>query len=84
MKVTTSKFFKPQNIRPNVFYFRHSYSVKEDNHQLLSLGHHKKGCRAVRFSPAGESLFSVSKDKSLQMVDLDQGTVKHCIKQAHP
>lgn len=61
----------------------HSYSTSEENHVLMILKHHKKACRAVHFSPTGDRLFTASKDKSLQMVDVSQGTVAQSINKAH-
>ncbi|CAH1777728.1 unnamed protein product, partial [Owenia fusiformis] len=63
--------------------FIHSYSTSEKNHELMTLKHHKKACRAVKFSPNGERLFTASKDKSIQMVDLNTGTVVKNIQKAH-
>ena len=50
---------------------------------MVSLSHHRKSCRGLRFSQSGERLFTVSKDKSLQMVDMNAGTVAQKIKKAH-
>lgn len=61
----------------------YSYSTKEKNHQLLTFNHHKKACRAIKFSDDGTLLYSVSKDKSLQCVDLEQGSLKNTIPKAH-
>ncbi|ELU18406.1 hypothetical protein CAPTEDRAFT_20314 [Capitella teleta] len=61
----------------------HSYSTEEQNHLLMTLPHHKKACRAVRFSPGGNLLLSASKDKSISVVDVDQGKVIKSIPKAH-
>ena len=49
----------------------------------MTFEHHKKACRAVRFSADGQELFTASKDKSIQIVDLNTGVVKHKISKAH-
>ncbi|XP_058947791.2 WD repeat-containing protein 55-like [Pocillopora verrucosa] len=61
----------------------HSYSVSEENHLLLELHHHKKACRALTFSLDGLYLYTGSKDKSLQAVDMNSGAVAHSIVKAH-
>ena len=62
---------------------RYSYSKEEKNHPVMTLNHHKKACRAIRFSASGERLFTASKDKSLQMIDVNQGAVAQSLKKAH-
>lgn len=44
---------------------------------------HKKSCRAIRFIPDDNGLISASKDKSIRIIDLDNGKVKFAIKKAH-
>lgn len=61
----------------------YSYSISEENHVLLDLRHHKKACRALSFSPDGLHLFTASKDKSLQAVDMNTGGIAHSVKKAH-
>ncbi|XP_031551133.1 WD repeat-containing protein 55-like [Actinia tenebrosa] len=61
----------------------HSYSTSEQNKKLMELNHHKKACRAVAFSSDGTYLFTASKDKSLQAVDLNTGAVAHTRRKAH-
>lgn len=61
----------------------YSYSAFQQNHLLLDLGHHKKACRALSFSIDGLCLFTASKDKSLQAVDMNTGGVAHSIQKAH-
>ena len=65
------------------YCFRHSYSVGGENNLLMTLNHHKKACRAVRFSDDGNELYTVSKDKSIHTVDLNTGAVKSKIPKAH-
>ncbi|XP_070552585.1 WD repeat-containing protein 55-like isoform X2 [Ptychodera flava] len=60
----------------------YSFSL-EENKKTLTLSHHKKSCRAVVFSEDGQSLCTVSKDKSIQVVDVNTGTVKFRFKKAH-
>ena len=63
--------------------FRYSYSENEDNHLLLTLPHHKKAVRALRFTPSGSQLLSTSKDKSIQVVDMAEGKVIKKLEKAH-
>ncbi|XP_076446005.1 WD repeat-containing protein 55-like [Babylonia areolata] len=60
----------------------HSYSV-DQNERVRGQRHHKKSCRAVRFSPGGRRLYTVGKDKSLWCVDVDTGGIRRKIKPAH-
>ena len=61
----------------------HSYSLTEDNHELMKFTHHKKACRCLGFSPDGARLFTGSKDKSLCAIDMERGALVHKIKKAH-
>ncbi|XP_048774023.2 WD repeat-containing protein 55-like isoform X2 [Ostrea edulis] len=61
----------------------HTYSTTGENNELMTLEHHKKACRALRFSKDGIHLYTASKDKSIQVVDLNTGSVKQKIKAAH-
>ncbi|KXJ14351.1 WD repeat-containing protein 55 [Exaiptasia diaphana] len=61
----------------------HSFSTQEQNKMLMELTHHKKACRAVSFTEDGKYLLSVSKDKSLQAVDMNTGSVALTRKKAH-
>ncbi|XP_046550091.1 LOW QUALITY PROTEIN: WD repeat-containing protein 55-like [Haliotis rubra] len=61
----------------------HSYSTKESNKLLKKLCHHKNACRCIKFSPSGDRLHTVSKDKSLWSIDTETGKVKKKIKKAH-
>lgn len=49
----------------------------------MTFNNHKKSCRAVQFAQGGTELVTASKDKSLQVIDLDDGAVKMAIKKAH-
>ncbi|KAH9508247.1 WD domain repeat-containing protein 55 [Bulinus truncatus] len=51
--------------------------------ELHKYAHHKKTCRALRFSEDGRRLFSASKDKSIYCVDVETGKLKRKIKNAH-
>lgn len=61
----------------------YSYSSSGDTSDLMTLTHHKKACRCLKFSNNGEELYTASKDKSVQIVDLNTGSVKHKFKKAH-
>ncbi|XP_036381142.1 WD repeat-containing protein 55 [Megalops cyprinoides] len=62
----------------------YSYSCTEgENKELWSSGHHLKSCRQVAFSQDGQKLFSVSKDKSIHIMDVEGGKLVTRIPKAH-
>ncbi|XP_064481250.1 WD repeat-containing protein 55-like isoform X2 [Ornithodoros turicata] len=61
----------------------HSYSLESPSHELVSFSHHKHPCRRVRFNPDGTLMFSISKDSSLAISDMNTGAVVHHIQEAH-
>lgn len=61
----------------------YSYTTEGSNHELMTLNHHKKSCRAVKFSSEGDILFTASKDRSIQVVDLETGAISNKISRAH-
>ncbi|XP_033741992.1 WD repeat-containing protein 55-like [Pecten maximus] len=61
----------------------HSYSSTGKNNTLMTFKNHKKSCRALRFSANGEELYTASKDKSIHIVDMNNGALKRKIKKAH-
>ncbi|XP_067136859.1 WD repeat-containing protein 55 [Centruroides vittatus] len=63
--------------------FVYSYSEEGPNHELITLNHHKKCCRALSFSHDGNLLFSTSRDKSIKIVDMNAGSLSHKIIKAH-
>ncbi|KAK4814745.1 hypothetical protein QYF61_026722 [Mycteria americana] len=63
---------------------RYSYSCTEgENRQLWSSGHHLKSCRDVVFSQDGQKLFTVSKDKSVHILTVDEGRLETRFPKAH-
>ncbi|XP_028998813.2 WD repeat-containing protein 55 [Betta splendens] len=61
-----------------------SYSCTEgQNRELWSSGHHMKSCRQVRFSADGSKVFSVSRDKSVHLLDVERGQLLTRIRKAH-
>lgn len=61
-----------------------SYSCTEgETKELWSSGHHLKSCREVAFSHDGQKLFSVSKDKSVHVMDVEVGKLVTRITKAH-
>ena len=63
----------------------YNYNVLNDNggnREVLSLNHHQKACRGLQFNDAGDRLFTVSSDKSLQIID-GTGKVVLNIEDAH-
>lgn len=51
--------------------------------ELWSSGHHLKSCRAVVFSEDGQKLVTVSKDKAIHILDVEQGQLERRISKAH-
>ncbi|XP_041965397.1 WD repeat-containing protein 55 [Alosa sapidissima] len=64
--------------------YLYSYSCTEgETKELWSSGHHLKSCRKVAFSEDGRSLFSVAKDKSVHIMDVEAGKLIKRITKAH-
>ncbi|KAJ8266118.1 hypothetical protein GJAV_G00126130 [Gymnothorax javanicus] len=62
----------------------YSYSCTEgETEELWSSGHHLKSCRQLSFSQDGQKLFSVSKDKSVHILDVEAGKLVTRIPKAH-
>lgn len=58
--------------------FVFSYSCQEgETKELWSSGHHLKACRAVVFSEDGQKLVTVSKDKAIHFLDVEQGRLEN-------
>ncbi|KAM9312824.1 WD repeat-containing protein 55 [Gastrophryne carolinensis] len=64
--------------------FVYSYSCLEDgNKELWSSGHHLKSCRDSAFSSDGQQLFTISKDKSIHILNVEEGKLVKRITKAH-
>ncbi|CAN2387431.1 protein localization to kinetochore [Pristimantis euphronides] len=64
--------------------FVYSYScVENENKELWSSGHHLKSCRDAAFSSNGQQLFTVSKDKSIHILNVEEGKLVKRITKAH-
>uniref|UniRef100_A0A8C8ARQ6 WD repeat-containing protein 55 n=1 Tax=Otus sunia TaxID=257818 RepID=A0A8C8ARQ6_9STRI len=64
--------------------YLYSYSCTEgENRQLWSSGHHLKSCRDVAFSQDGQKLFTVSKDKSIHVLTVEEGRLETRFPKAH-
>ncbi|KAK6172493.1 hypothetical protein SNE40_016131 [Patella caerulea] len=61
----------------------YSYSTEGENKLEKTFNHHKKSCRALRFSQNGENLLTASKDKSIKCSDVETGKIKNKFKSAH-
>ncbi|XP_071951859.1 WD repeat-containing protein 55-like [Antedon mediterranea] len=62
------------------------YSILEDESKpkdLLQIDVHKKSCRAISFSEDGKFLYTVSKDKSIRVVDVESETIGFKMLKAH-
>lgn len=66
----------------DVYAFSYSRTVGE-NRELWSSGHHMKSCRQVRFSTDGSQVYSVSRDKSVHVLDVERGQLVTRIRKAH-
>ncbi|KAJ1861954.1 WD domain repeat-containing protein 55 [Coemansia sp. RSA 2703] len=62
--------------------FVHKYSV-DGNERLFRQKVHKKSCRSVCFSDDGALLYTASKDRSWQAIDVETGVQKMCVDGAH-
>lgn len=63
----------------------YNYNVLNENggnREVMSLNHHQKACRGLQFNDSGDRLFTVSSDKSLQIID-GTGNVILNIEDAH-
>ncbi|XP_066481276.1 WD repeat-containing protein 55 [Tiliqua scincoides] len=64
--------------------YLYSYSCLEGgNKELWSSGHHLKSCREVSFSHDGHKLFTVSKDKSIHILNVEEGRLVKRFSKAH-
>ncbi|KAM9531555.1 WD repeat-containing protein 55 [Guaruba guarouba] len=64
--------------------YLYSYSCTEgENRQLWSSGHHLKSCRDVAFSQDGQKLFTVSKDKAIHILTVEEGRLETRFPKAH-
>ncbi|KAL7984668.1 hypothetical protein Chor_003238, partial [Crotalus horridus] len=62
----------------------YSYSCLEGgNKELWSSGHHLKSCRKISFSQDGQKLFTVSKDKSIHILNVEEGRLVTRFSKAH-
>ncbi|KAJ2720944.1 WD domain repeat-containing protein 55 [Coemansia sp. Benny D115] len=62
--------------------FVHRYSV-DGNERVQRKKVHKKSCRSVGFSGDGSLLYTASKDRSWQAMDVETGQQRTCIEAAH-
>ncbi|XP_053935570.1 WD repeat-containing protein 55 [Cuculus canorus] len=64
--------------------YLYSYSCTEgENRQLWSSGHHLRSCRDVAFTPDGQRLFTVAKDKAVHVLTVEEGRLETRIPKAH-
>ncbi|GAB5566787.1 WD repeat-containing protein 55 [Prionailurus iriomotensis] len=78
----TRNFLAAGDVDGDVYVF--SYSCQEgETKELWSSGHHLKSCRAVVFSEDGQKLVTVSKDKAIHVLDVEQGRLERRISKAH-
>ncbi|KAL8194149.1 UNVERIFIED_CONTAM: WD domain repeat-containing protein 55 [Gekko kuhli] len=62
----------------------YSFSCLEGgNKELWSSGHHLKSCREVSFSQDGHKLFTVSKDKCVHILNVEEGRLVTRFPKAH-
>ncbi|KFM59783.1 WD repeat-containing protein 55, partial [Stegodyphus mimosarum] len=55
----------------------HLYSFEKNSEckEILTFEHHKKSCRAVKYSQSGNYLFTASQDTTIYVVDLETNSV---------
>nr|XP_056718268.1 WD repeat-containing protein 55 [Euleptes europaea] len=64
--------------------YAYSFSCLEGgNKELWSSGHHLKSCREVSFSHDGHKLFTVSKDKCIHILNVEEGRLVTRFSKAH-
>ncbi|XP_051834525.1 WD repeat-containing protein 55 [Antechinus flavipes] len=66
----------------DVFVFEYS-CWEGENKELWSSGHHLRSCRDLAFSEDGQKLITVSKDKAIHILDVEQGRLDKRISKAH-
>ncbi|XP_074865615.1 WD repeat-containing protein 55 [Carettochelys insculpta] len=66
----------------DVYVYSFSY-LEGGNRELWSSGHHLKSCREVSFSHDGHKLFTVSKDKSIHILNVEEGRLVTRFSKAH-
>ncbi|NXA54519.1 WDR55 protein, partial [Nothocercus julius] len=66
----------------DVYLFSYS-CVEGHTRELWSSGHHLKSCRDVAFSLDGHKLFTVSKDKSIHVLMVEEGRLETRFSKAH-
>ncbi|OZJ04549.1 hypothetical protein BZG36_02694 [Bifiguratus adelaidae] len=64
----------------------HCFNYGVNNTKVFDIKPHKKSCRGLEFSSDGSVLYSISKDKSLQAIDVEtvQVTMKKAGAHEHP
>lgn len=66
-----------------IFYFyRHKYNNTETSLQSV-IEVHEKACRDIQFNDNGDTLYSVSKDKSIMITDFNTQKLKGIYENAH-
>lgn len=62
---------------------RYKYCDDTDAELLHKIELHTRACRDIEFSDDGTSLYSVSKDKSMMVSDVQTGKLKQAYDDAH-
>ncbi|KAI1902589.1 hypothetical protein AGOR_G00017460 [Albula goreensis] len=78
----TQDIFAAGDIDGDIYVYAYS-CLEGANKELWSSGHHLKSCRELAFSQNGQMLFSVSKDKSIHIMDVEAGKLVTRIQKAH-
>lgn len=60
----------------------YEYSLESVN-EVAKFTHHKEPCRAVGYNEDGNTLYTISKDCSMAVVDIQKEAIKHHFKEAH-
>jgi WD40 repeat protein len=61
----------------------HQYAVEGGNKLLSHIGHHTESCRALQFSPNGQTLYSGGKDSVIGAFDLNSMKSSGLLTKAH-
>ncbi|XP_075756166.1 WD repeat-containing protein 55 isoform X2 [Pelodiscus sinensis] len=70
------------DVEGDVYVYSLSF-LEGGNRELWSSGHHLKSCREVAFSHDGHKLFTVSKDKAIHVLSVEQGRLVTRFSKAH-
>ncbi|XP_011309335.1 WD repeat-containing protein 55 homolog [Fopius arisanus] len=68
------------NVEGDILMYKYD---NEDNTLIATIEVHERACRDVQFNAKGDTIFSVSKDKSMAVTDVTSGKLKRFYDKAH-